>query len=253
MTDLKKIKAKIMESKSTQRKAGDGIESQMFSVLKLKYGVTVQAYHGGTMTGKDIQKVMENASAIFALFANILKVNKKEGFLLLDEDIDALCNQFSNLCVLWDGAFSYASILDPTDNDIKQYKRFVTAAVKSHIAAGLSVTPKVHLMWKHVALQMELPGGLGWKREDWVEHMHQITCRVRDQFRTTKDKEVRAVAMARAHQQYTEPAVDMWISEVDRDASTGPRAGYITKVAERKKRREETRAAVLAHWEGENI
>ena len=114
-------------------------------------------------------------------------------------------------------------------------------------------SPKVHLMWKHVALQMELPGGLGWKREDWVEHMHQITCRVRDQFRTTKNKEVRAVAMARAHQQYTEPAVDMWISEVDRDASTGPRAGYITKVAERKKRREETRATVLAHWEGENI
>ena len=91
--------------------------------------------------------------------------------------------------VLWDGAFSYASKLYPTADDIKNYKRFITA----------SVTPKVHLMWKYVEYQMKLTGGLGWKREDGVEHMHQITCRARDQFRTTQNKEVRAVAIARAH------------------------------------------------------
>ena len=54
------------------------------------------------------------------------------------------------------------------------------------------------------------------------------------------DKEVRAVAMARAHHQNTEPAVDTPILEVDRDACTGPRAGYITKAAEREKTREVT-------------
>ena len=111
------------------------------------------------------------------------------------------------------------------------------------------MTPKVHLMWKHIEHQMKLPGGLGWKREDWVEHMHQITCRARDQFRTTKEKEVRAVAMARAHQQNTEPAVDRHIFEVDRDVCRGPRAGYITMAAERKKTRELTQVGVLAQWE----
>jgi len=191
--------------------------------------------------------------AIFSLFAGILKANARAGCVMTHPEIDAFCAQFSNLFVLWDGAFSYASTLDPTDDDITQYKRFVTAAVNAHVAAGLSVTPKVHLMWKHVAQQMKLPGGLGWKREDWVEHMHQITHRLRVQFRTTQDKETRALAMARAHQQNTEPAVDVYISEVNREACTGPRAGYITKVAQRKNTRDETRAAVLAHWEGQNL
>ena len=58
------------------------------------------------MMGKDLQKQMENASQIFSLFTNILKVNKKEGRELENADIDVLCTRFSNLCVLWDDAFS---------------------------------------------------------------------------------------------------------------------------------------------------
>lgn len=97
------------------------------------------------MTGKDIQKVMENASAIFAEFASILKANKRSDCVLCNEGIDALCARFSNLFVLWDGAFSYASKLNPSEDDIQQYSRFVTAAVQAHVAEGLSVTPKVRL------------------------------------------------------------------------------------------------------------
>ena len=113
------------------------------------------------MTGKDIQKVMENANAIFTEFANILKANKEEGCELCDVCIEDLCAQFSNVFVLWDGAFSFVSKLNPTGDDIKQYKRFVTAAVKAHIAKGLSVTTKVHLMWKHIAQKNEVYRWLG--------------------------------------------------------------------------------------------
>ena len=66
-----------------------------------------------------------------------------------------------------------------------------------HKDLGMSVTPKVHLMWKHVKYQMGFPGGLGEKREDWVEHQHQITRRLRTQFNSTKDINVRTDAMAR--------------------------------------------------------
>ena len=52
---LKKISRKITESKSNRRKSGDSIHTEMFVVLKVKYFVKVQVYHGGTMTGKDIQ------------------------------------------------------------------------------------------------------------------------------------------------------------------------------------------------------
>ena len=64
---------------------------------------------------------------------------------------------------------------------------------------------------------------------------------------------MRVVAMALVYQQNTDPAVDACISEVNTDACTGPRAGYVTKAAQRKTMQEETRAAVLARWEAKKL
>ena len=86
------------------------------------------------MTGKDIMKVMENAHEIFPLFAQILKTHGKgvDDGGMSDESIDELCESTRQLFVLWDGAFSLASTIDPDENDILKYKRFVSAAVKCH-------------------------------------------------------------------------------------------------------------------------
>ena len=113
------------------------------------------------MAGKDIQNVIGIASTIFFEISKILKANKKDGCELGNVGVGKLCSWFSNLCVLWDGAFSYAIKVNLTDNDIKQYERVVTATVKSHIAEGLGVTPKVHLMWKHIAQKNEVYRWLG--------------------------------------------------------------------------------------------
>ena len=96
----------------------------------------------------------------------------------------------------WDVALSFASKIDPSEDDVIQYERFVTAAVLSHVELGCNVTPKAHMMWSHVVDGMRLPGGLGQKREDWVEHHHQITSRERMQFVKTNDLVVRAHAMS---------------------------------------------------------
>jgi hypothetical protein len=40
------------------------IEMKIFSVLK-EIGVVLSAYHGGSLNGKDIKKVMNNACHIF--------------------------------------------------------------------------------------------------------------------------------------------------------------------------------------------
>eukprot|EP00975_Prorocentrum_lima_P008388 1792183-Prorocentrum_lima.AAC.1 len=69
---------------------------------------------------------------------------------------------------------------------------------------------------------MEFPGGLGDKREDWVEHQHQITRKLRNQFRTTKDMEVRGDAMARLHHQQTNPEVQAYMERVDASTCRGP-------------------------------
>ena len=50
----------------------------MLKVLK-GYGVELTSYHGGSFTGKDILKIMNNAEFIFQTFANLSE--RKEGSL----------------------------------------------------------------------------------------------------------------------------------------------------------------------------
>jgi hypothetical protein len=60
------------------------------------------------------------------------------------------------------------------EDDINTYWLYVAAAEHGNDALRCTTTPKVHLMLKHVAWQMEnIPGGLGDKMEDFVERMHR--------------------------------------------------------------------------------
>jgi hypothetical protein len=102
----------------------------------------------------------------------LLKEEKREG---CEVDIDKLCQQHKECLLLWDGAFSAARTINPTDANCYMYKLFVMAAIDCHVNIGCSITHKVHLMLCHVLEQMsKIPGGLGEKMEDWVELMHQI-------------------------------------------------------------------------------
>ena len=48
--DLKALKLKLANFKSDHKKDGDGIEAKMFQVLRIKYGMNIQAYHDQTTT-----------------------------------------------------------------------------------------------------------------------------------------------------------------------------------------------------------
>ena len=246
------IKEKCDELKSARKKSGDGIEAMLFQVLFNQYKVELQAYHGGTMTGKDIMKVMENAHEIFPLFATILKRHGKgvaKGGMS-DDDIDALCERTRQLFVLWDGAFSLATTTDPSEGDISNYMRYAEAAVRSHKAYGCSITPKVHLMWAHVSMQMEkLPGGLGMKREDWVERMHQEGKQTRQQHNRHKNITQRAETINNAAFRDSHPEVLACAKNVLGEKARGAREGNLLRADERKMARMKARKEALRQWE----
>jgi hypothetical protein len=97
---------------------------------------------------------MANASYIFNLFAIIFKGGKRLNCTLSDANIDALCLQFRVVFVLWDGAFSLARTINPTEMDIKTYRMYVNAAAKGSKDLRCTITPKVHLMLEQVEWQM---------------------------------------------------------------------------------------------------
>ncbi len=148
-------------------------------------GVELSSYHGGRFNGKDIKKVMNNATYLFDMFTVVFKERKREGCLLSDADINSMCLHFREVYVLWDGAFPLARTINPTNDDTETYQKFVLAAVQSSAILGCPITLKVHTMLRHVEWQMEnIPGGLGDKIEDWVERLHQWGMQQRRHFRT---------------------------------------------------------------------
>ena len=168
------LKLKVMQS--AKAKKHDSIETKMFKVLK-EIGV------GGSLNGKDIIKVMNNATYVFDKFTAIFTEGKRTDCVLTDTEINALCLHFREVFVLWDGAFSLARTVNPTEEDMLTYRSYVDAAVKGILDLQCTITPKVHLMLKHVETQMRnIPGGLEDKAEDWVERLHQTGMRLRQRF-----------------------------------------------------------------------
>ncbi len=74
-------------------KGRGSIEIRMFDVLK-EIRVELSSYHGGSLSGKDIKKVMNNATHIFDQVADIFKEGKRPDCIMTDADIDALCLHF---------------------------------------------------------------------------------------------------------------------------------------------------------------
>mgnify|MGYP006164238315 CR=1 FL=1 len=91
-----------------------------------------------------------------------MKEWKRPDSILSNADVDTLCLHFWEVFVLWDGAFSLAQTVSLMEKDTKTYLIYVLAAVHGNDALGCTVTPKVHMMLKHVAFQMRyIWGGVG--------------------------------------------------------------------------------------------
>jgi hypothetical protein len=164
---------KLKKVRSTKINSPYSIETKMFKILKT-ISVELSLYHGGSLNSKDIQKVMNNATYVFDQFASIFKEGKRRDCVLLEGEIDTLCLHFREVFVLWDGTFALAWTINPDDTDRATYRSYIMAAVQGHTELKFPITPKLHLMLKHVEWQMKnLNRGLGEKMEDWVEQLHQ--------------------------------------------------------------------------------
>jgi hypothetical protein len=192
---------KLKTMRTSKVKDQQSIETMIFKVLK-EIGVELSSYHGGSLNGKDIRKVMTNACYIFDTFAMIFKAGKRPNCMLSDANINALCMQFREVFVLWDGTFSLARTVNPTEIDCSTYRMYARAAVKGSKDLRCTVTPKVHLMLEHIEWQMtNIWGGVGDKMEDWVERLHQ------DGKRKRLNPIARAHAREKAHSRNMHPDV----------------------------------------------
>ena len=121
-------------------KTEDSIDTKLFKVLK-EIGVELSSYHGGSLNGNDIKKVINNAGHIFDKLVVIMKEGKRPDTILSDADVNELCGHFCEVFILWDGAFSLAQTVNPMENDTKTFLHYVSAAVHGNNDLRCTVTP----------------------------------------------------------------------------------------------------------------
>ncbi len=149
---LAEQQSKLKEMRQAKVRGQQSIETKSFRVLK-EIGVQLSSYHGRSLNGKDIKKVMNYFTHLFDKFASIFKKGKREDCLLSDDDINSVCLHFREAFVLWDGAFLLARTINPMNEDVHTYQRFVLTALQGAKILQCSITPKVHMMLRHVVWQ----------------------------------------------------------------------------------------------------
>ncbi len=102
------------------------------------------------MNGKDIKKLMNNSAHIHNKLAIIMKEGKRPNSILSNANANTLCLHFWEVFVLWDWAFLLARTVSPMKQDTKTYLRYVLVAVHGNNDLRCTVTPKFHMMLKHV-------------------------------------------------------------------------------------------------------
>ncbi len=134
---------------SSKAESAASLEMKLFKMLK-GIGVKQSSYHGGSLNGEDIKKVINNATYLFGEFSLFLKLGKRDNCELSNKNIHGVCHYFQTVFVLWDGVFSFARKINPMEEDVQMYGQFVGTAVTGHVNLGLTITLKVHLMLKLV-------------------------------------------------------------------------------------------------------
>jgi hypothetical protein len=85
------LKLKVIQTNKV--KGQQSIKTNKFKVLK-DIGVELSSYHGGSLNGKDIKKVMNNATHVFDHYSLIFKDRKRDDCLLSDAEIEGMCLHF---------------------------------------------------------------------------------------------------------------------------------------------------------------
>ena len=89
--------------------------------------------------------------------------------------INKTCDDVGRALKLWDGAFSAIHVDDPTPEHCDETQLRIDKAMAQCRKMGMSITPKLRGMERHVVNQMRtIPGGIGKHMEHWIEQYHQI-------------------------------------------------------------------------------
>ena len=150
------------------------------------HGVTIQAYHGGSLTGGSIITLLEKHQVIMDEITQLCHEhisNPDRTITNIDdtitlESIDKILSDHRILFQAQDAVYAHLRLIDPTETEMLETVEQISIMKQLWLAMGLSETPKAHLIFSHAADDQRRYGGLGDKIEDPLEKRHQEQMRL---------------------------------------------------------------------------
>ena len=162
-----------------RRKKDVSIHTKVEKVLE-KYGVKIQAYHGGSLTGVAIIALLNNHAAIMdditKICHNAINARQEDILILRPPSIDSFNKILTEHWLLFqaqDAVYAHLHLIHPTVEEKKQTRERILLMRKLWFEIGLAYTPKAHLIFEHAADDQERFDGIGDKIEDPLEKRHQ--------------------------------------------------------------------------------
>ena len=124
----------------------------------LKFGVNREAYHGGDLTGGNVERFLQQSSDFFPEIEGKFKAIPRNERAYTDEEISDVCARFVELATLMDGMFALARTTtgEATEAVLSKTTRYVEAVSVKWRDLGLTGTiPKLHVIQKHLVSQMQ--------------------------------------------------------------------------------------------------
>ena len=160
----------------------------------LEFKIRRQAYFGGAFIGPHVKTLTENASQIFQKIIVAVK-GLVEG---KDDLIDEIFGAFSKLyCVLDVVCRGMRSTTALSRSERVQFRRAatMTGVLWRKMFPGAPITPKLHVLEKHAANQLDFLFCLGVFSEDSIEKEHHIDRLLNEIFGNVGKYEVRSLGM----------------------------------------------------------
>ena len=160
-----------------QKRKGDelGIEHLLYNILE-HFNIKKQHFHGGAMNGVCCRRLLENLDEIFVKIEIVLsdKMKCKTIGTMEKSHIDRTFGLFRDLFEVVDVVFYRLRMLDPTDDEIKQTKKAISVMKSLWDEIDLKQGPKLHILFDHTIIQVDLYAGIADLVEDFVEKYHQV-------------------------------------------------------------------------------
>ena len=180
LRELEKAEISVKNMLWESRTRDVSIHTKIEKILE-SHGVTIQTYHGGSLTGGAIitflakhQSIMDDIREVCKQYISQHRRSGSSLTLPSFEEFDLKLDAHRTLFKAQDAVYAHLRLIHPTQQQMTETRERIAIMKSFWIAMGLSITPKAHLIFTHAADDQFRFGGICDKIEDPLEKQHQI-------------------------------------------------------------------------------